>query len=215
MSEDEPGVGGRVVGGLPPPGLQQKKIRILKGSGRFLFLLFRPCERSHPSGMRTLLGNPDRWWRGAEQRAASPPANLLASLRDANTKQSKRHWAFQPVRYFWGSDEQMAHVPALPRSLACDHEPKHRTGWKAECRLLKELAGLFGGVTLLGRIDSAPEPRRRAGRDLPAPDEAVPRLRGAAESGVGPEKEGWSLDEAEPDPVSPGQKACRPAIRRG
>jgi len=45
-------------------------------------------ERSHPCGMRTLFRKSIRWWRGAELRAASPPANLLASLRDATTRRS-------------------------------------------------------------------------------------------------------------------------------
>ncbi len=43
-----------------------------------------------------------------------------------------------------------------------------------------------GAPELLTNTTDAPEPRRMAGRDLPAPDEAVPRLRGTAESGVDP-----------------------------
>ncbi len=35
-----------------------------------------------PTGCESF-GEPDRGWRGAERRAASPPAKLLASLRDA------------------------------------------------------------------------------------------------------------------------------------
>src|SRR5690348_73837 len=75
---------------------------------------------------------------------------------------------------------------------------------------LRNWLGCLEDVSSLGGIEAPPEPRRTAGRDMPAPDEAVPRLRGAAESGVGPQKEEWSLEEAAPDPHLPWAKSVPP-----
>ena len=78
-----------------------------------------------------------------------------------------------------------------------------------------EQAFVPGRARLLVNTTGAPEPRRMAGRDIPAPDEVVPRSRGAAESGVGPQKRSGASKRRRCLTVCPGRKASRPAIRRG
>ena len=116
------------------PGQRQKMIRIPKGCGRFLFLLFRLCERSHPFGMRT---------------QSKVKGIRLSSLCDV--------WPH--VRS--SVNRMILCRPLFTSALHRRESPMPFTLRIGMCCL--GFSNPFDGIT------DTPEPRRTAGRDLPAP----------------------------------------------
>jgi hypothetical protein len=114
------------------------------------------------------------------------------------------------------ADLRSVYPAGMPRSTTAAWDRCVAQAFQPNAVYLRSWPGCWENISSFDGIEFTPEPRRMAGRHTLAPDEAGPRLRGAAESGVGLPKKNGASTRRRWRPWAPGKSVSpHPAARDG